>query len=68
MENISYEFLFLVMCIGAGVYVNRNNFTSFVRTVFGFPLPTYIISSGISLFLGFIFWGIINLVLFFVRK
>jgi hypothetical protein len=66
--TISYQLLFLAFCVGGAVYINRRNFTSFIRTVFGIPMPSYLISAGLSLIMGLIFWGILNLGLLMLHR
>jgi hypothetical protein len=68
MAKISYELLFFIVCVGVGVYINRKNFNGFVYTVFGIPMPKYVISAGVSIFIGILLFIIIHILLLNFRK
>ncbi|MBI4008885.1 hypothetical protein HY357_01515 [Candidatus Roizmanbacteria bacterium] len=68
MDILPYQFLFLVICIGAGAYINRKNFGGVEQKVFGFYLPKPVITSIISVILGLLLWIVINILLLKFRS
>ncbi|MEO6509291.1 MAG: hypothetical protein ABIO02_05025 [Patescibacteria group bacterium] len=62
-----YKLLFLLICIGVGIYLNRRNFTNFYRTFLGIPVPSSFIAAGMSVVIGFFLWIVALLLLWQFR-
>ncbi|OGK22779.1 hypothetical protein A3C98_00600 [Candidatus Roizmanbacteria bacterium RIFCSPHIGHO2_02_FULL_37_15] len=63
MDQIPFQVLFLLVAIGAAVYLNRNNFSGVAQKVLGYYIPRPIIALTISLILGIFLWILINMLL-----
>lgn len=68
LQQVPYQILFLILCIGAGYYVNRRKFNGFVQYINGIPVPSYVIAAALSIFIGLILWGFLNFLLFKIRS
>lgn len=68
MNKLPFQFLFLLICILAGVYINRKNFGGVAQKVLGYYLPKPVIITGLSLFMGLVFWLILNIILWQFNK
>jgi hypothetical protein len=66
--DISYHLLFLVLCVGLGIWINRKYFTGFIRTAFGIPMPSYVYAAGVSLFMGLLFFVIVEGAMWQIRS
>ncbi len=67
MEQVPYQFLFFIICIGGIAYLLRNNFLGFGGKIFGVYLPRPVIITALCIILGAILWIVINMVLFRFR-
>ncbi|OGK24106.1 hypothetical protein A3C25_05345 [Candidatus Roizmanbacteria bacterium RIFCSPHIGHO2_02_FULL_38_11] len=63
MDQLPFQVLFLIVCIIAGVYINRNNFSGAAQKVLGYYLPRPVIITCLSIFIGLVFWITINILL-----
>lgn len=63
MDKLPFQILFLIICMGAIAYVNRNNFGGPAQKVMGFWLPKPVIVGGLCVLLGFFFWITVNILL-----
>ncbi|OGK42010.1 hypothetical protein A3A74_07955 [Candidatus Roizmanbacteria bacterium RIFCSPLOWO2_01_FULL_35_13] len=63
MNKLPFQILFLIICMTAVAYLNRNNFGGPAQKVFRFWLPKQVIIGGLCVILGFFFWITVNILL-----
>ncbi len=63
MNKVSYQVLFLLICIGAIAYLMRNNFRGTEQKLHGIYVPRPLITTVICVFLGLFLWIVINIIL-----
>jgi len=68
MEKLPFQILFLIICISAVAYLNRNNFGGPAQKILRLWLPKPIIILGLCLILGFFFWLTVNILLWQFSK
>ncbi|OGK15013.1 hypothetical protein A2774_01195 [Candidatus Roizmanbacteria bacterium RIFCSPHIGHO2_01_FULL_39_12c] len=63
MDRLPFQILFLILCVTALAYLNRNNFGGPAQQVMGRYFPRPIIIGALCLFLGIFIWLVINTLL-----
>lgn len=63
MNQVSYQALFLLICIGAIAYLMRNNFRGTEQKLRGVFVPRALITTVLCILLGLFLWIVINIVL-----
>ena len=64
MDPFLSQIVFLVLSILGAVYIFRKNFGGVDQKLGNFFVPRPVITTVLSIFTGFVFWFVLNLVLF----